>query len=134
MKDSLRRIRFQSTEELKEASVSYLKGLLKKDFEEVFQDWERHMQKCVDARGNYFLGHKVCKLMKINGVSADIFSLLIEHTSYYIIMLFYSLSHSCHVSAVQWAFLPRSTSSRYIMLPYISCEAGHMVSLQQNNP
>ncbi len=59
MKDSLRGIRFQSTEELKEASESYLKGLLQKDFEEVFQDWERRMQKCVDARGNYFEGDKV---------------------------------------------------------------------------
>ena len=59
MKDSLRGIRFQSTEKLKEASESYLKRLQKKDFEEVFQDWERHMQKCVDARGNYFEGDKV---------------------------------------------------------------------------
>ena len=59
MKDSLRGTRFHSTEELKEASESYLKGLQKKDFEEVFQDWERRIQKCVDARGNYFEGDKV---------------------------------------------------------------------------
>ena len=52
MKDSLRGIRFQLTQELKEASENYLKGLLKKDFEEVFQ-------KCVDAGGHYFEGDKV---------------------------------------------------------------------------
>ena len=43
MKDSLRGIRFQSTEELKEASESYLTGLLKKNFENDFQEWERGM-------------------------------------------------------------------------------------------
>ena len=58
MKDSLTGIRFQSTE-LKETSENYLKGLLRKDFEEVFQDWERCMQKCVDAIGNNFEGDKV---------------------------------------------------------------------------
>ena len=55
MKDSLRGIRFQSTEELKEALENYLK----KDFDQVFQDWERCMQKCVGAKGNYFEGDKV---------------------------------------------------------------------------
>ena len=59
MKDSLRGIRFHSTEELKEASESYLNGLQKKDFEGVFQEWERHMQKCVDVGGNNFEGDKV---------------------------------------------------------------------------
>lgn len=56
MKDRLRGIRFQSTEEMKKASENYLKGLQKKDFEEVFQDWKRRMEKCIDAGGNYFEG------------------------------------------------------------------------------
>ena len=59
MKGSLRRIRFQSTEELKKASKNYLIRLLKKDFEEVFQNWKRCMKNCVDAGGNYFEGDKV---------------------------------------------------------------------------
>ena len=58
MKDSLRGIRFQSTQELKEASENYMKGLLKKDSEEVFQDFEIRMQKCVDAKDLYFEGDK----------------------------------------------------------------------------
>ena len=57
VKDSFRGIRFQSTEELKKASENYLKRLLKKDFEEVFQDWKRRMKKCVDAVGNDFEGN-----------------------------------------------------------------------------
>ena len=56
MKDSLKGIRFQSTEELNKASENYLKRLLKKDFEEVFQDWKRRVKKYVDAGGNYFEG------------------------------------------------------------------------------
>ena len=59
MKNSLRGIRYQSTQELKEASEKYLRGLLKKDFEEAFQDWKRRLQKCVDAEGRYFEGDKV---------------------------------------------------------------------------
>ena len=59
MKNSLRGIRFQSTQELKEASRKYLRRLLKKGFEEVFQNWERRMQKCVDAKIPYFEGDKV---------------------------------------------------------------------------
>ena len=59
MKNSLRGIRFQSTQELKKASENYLRGLLKKEFEEALQDRERRIHKCVDAKGHYFDGDKV---------------------------------------------------------------------------
>ena len=59
MKNSLKGKRFQSTQELKKASAKYFRGLLKKDFEEVIQEWERRMLKCVDAEGHYFYGDKV---------------------------------------------------------------------------
>lgn len=59
MKNNLKGTRFKSTQELKEASRKYLQGLLKKDFQEAFQDWERRMKKCVDAKGHYFEGDKV---------------------------------------------------------------------------
>ena len=49
MKDSLRRVRFHSAEELKQASKKYLKRLLKKGFKKVFQDWKRRMKKFVDV-------------------------------------------------------------------------------------
>ena len=59
MKKPLRGIRFQSTEELKDSSESYLKGLQKKDFEVAFQDWKKRMQKCIAAECNYFEGDKI---------------------------------------------------------------------------
>ena len=59
VKDSLREVRLHLTEKLKQTSEKYLKGLLKKDFEEAFQDWKRRMKKCVDAGGSYFEGYKV---------------------------------------------------------------------------
>ena len=37
----------------------FLKGQLGKDFEEVFQEWEQCMKKCVKVDGNYFEGVKV---------------------------------------------------------------------------
>ena len=49
MKDSLRKVRFHTTEELKQASKKYLKRLLKKGFKKVFRDWKRRMKKFVDA-------------------------------------------------------------------------------------
>ena len=46
-------------EELKEASETYLKGLLDNEFEGVFQDWKRRIQKCIGVKGHYFEGDNV---------------------------------------------------------------------------
>ena len=59
MKGSLRGVRFHSTEKLKQASEKYLKGLLKKDFGEVLQDWKRRMKNCVEAGESFLEGDKV---------------------------------------------------------------------------
>ena len=59
MKDDLRGIRFQSKVAMKKASESFLKGLLRKEFRKVFQQWEQRMKKCVKVDGNYFEEDKV---------------------------------------------------------------------------
>jgi hypothetical protein len=56
MNIKLKRRRFDTVEEIQAESQKVLKTLTQKDFQDSFQSWQKHWDRCVRSQGDYFEG------------------------------------------------------------------------------
>jgi len=59
LKRPLRRHCIDTIEEIKTESLRALKAIPKIDFNNCFEDWKKHWQKCIVSRGEYFEGDEI---------------------------------------------------------------------------
>jgi hypothetical protein len=50
--------RFQTIQEITENSQTELRAIPKKAYQDCFQKWQRHWERCINAGGEYFEGDK----------------------------------------------------------------------------
>jgi transposase len=58
LKSTLKVRRFQTVEEIKENSLQDLRAILQNTFQDVFQNWKKRWEWCINSRGEYFEGDK----------------------------------------------------------------------------
>ncbi len=51
--------RWEMVEEIEQATTNSLKALTVEEFQDCFQQWERHWAKCIELEGNYFEGGRI---------------------------------------------------------------------------
>ena len=59
LKSSLKGHRFQTAEEIEENSTRDLRAIPQNTFQDAFQNWKKHWERCIKSGGEYFEGDKV---------------------------------------------------------------------------
>jgi len=54
LKTTLKGRRFQTIEEIQENAIRELRAITEIAFQEAFQQWKKHWERCVASRGDYF--------------------------------------------------------------------------------
>ena len=58
LKSSLKDHRFQTVEEIEENSIRDLRAVPQNTFQDTFQNWKKHWERCIMSGGEYFEGDK----------------------------------------------------------------------------
>jgi len=56
MKRSLKGKRFQNVGDVREKTAEALKAITLQEFQNCFEQWNKHWDKCIDSQGEYFEG------------------------------------------------------------------------------
>ena len=56
LKEVIKETRFQDSEAIKTAETRELQAILEESFQECVEAWQRRLEKCIRAQGDYFEG------------------------------------------------------------------------------
>jgi hypothetical protein len=56
--------RFQTIEEIQENVIRELRAITASVFQEAFQQWQKHWERCIASRGDFFEGDSAYNVVK----------------------------------------------------------------------
>jgi len=56
LKTTLKGYHFQTIEEIQENAIRELRAIIESSFQEAFQQWKKHWERCITSRGDYVEG------------------------------------------------------------------------------